>query len=364
MKPALSYNECVDAICATLEDGFVPLVIGAPGIGKTAMQKLLAERLNLKPVSLIAREYEPHEISGVLEVSGGKLNRHVIGQARTIASEPCVVLFDEMTACPAPVFANLARVLHERVFGDMPVHEKTVFWAAANPQSQSLDAHDMPLPLINRLRILHLQPTHEDVQEYFSSIGDEDSKLRAVGVEFASILDARPELLELIPDSAETLQQNNENWASPRSWERAVRTLARATPLPPKLLRAALVGDLGQAAAETFLAIREIYKRLPTIDEICVSPSTAKLPSNFTEGVGVLGLLGRVAQNDVCAAWIYCSRIDEKTCDGGRELRAALVCSLLRVCPLPAQNDSPLFEDAKKARVLLVAKRQAAKGAI
>ena len=364
MKPTLSYSECVDAICATLEDGFVPLVIGAPGIGKTAMQKLLAERLNLKPVSLIAREYEPHEISGVLEVSGGKLNRHVIGQARIIATEACVVLFDELTACPTPVFANMARVLHERVFGDMPVHEKTVFWAAANPQSQSLDAHDMPLPLINRLRILHLQPTHSDVQAYFSSIGEEGSTLRAVGLEFSSILDARPELLELEPQAAETLQQNNENWASPRAWERAVRTLARAAPLPPKLLRASLVGDLGQAAAEGFLAVREIYKRLPSLDEIVHNPNNARLPASFLEGVGVPGLLGNIAQRDVCAAWTYCARVNEKTFDGGRETRAALVNALQRLAPLPAKSDSPFLEDAKKARVLMVSKRQAAKGAI
>lgn len=363
-NPVLSYNEAFSAIISTIEDGFVPLLIGPPGVGKTAMHALLAKELGLFPVSMIAREYEPHEISGVMDVRDGKLARHIVGPARIMAERPCLAMFDELTACPTPVFANMARVLHERCFGDVPVHPKTVFMAAANPQSQSLDANDMPLPLINRLRIFHILPTLAEIQTYFSSLGDPNSRLRAVGVELASIMDAKPELLELEPKEPERIQGENQNWGSPRSWERVARTLARETPVKGKILKAMLYGDLGPAAAESYLAIREIYGKLPSVEEITRAPETAALPKDFVEGVGVLGLLGGLAQKDPCAAWVYCNRIDEKAFNGGRETRIALTSALTRVALINKDTKSPFLEQAKRARVAMSTTNQKAKGAV
>lgn len=364
MKTTLNFNETLDAVLATIQDGYVPLVLGPPGVGKTAMHAEVSRRLGLRPVSIIAREYEPHEISGVLEVSDGALNRHVMGAARLAGSEACCVLFDELTACPPAVFANMARVLHERCFGDTQVHPKTVFWAAANPQSQSLDAQDMPLPLINRLRIFHMEPTVREFQAYLETLGDDGSKLRQVALSFSGILEARPELLEFEPPNPEKLQQDNANWGSPRAWERCLRSLARDAKLPAKITRAQVLGDVGPFAGPSFLAIREVFAKLPKVKDIVASPETCPLPADFLEGVGVLGLLPVIAQSDACAAWVYADRINEKTFEGGRECRIALASLLPKVAPVPVDSTSPHLDACKKARVSLIANNQRLKAAV
>lgn len=350
--PVLSYNDTVQAVIETIEDGAVPIIFGPPGVGKTAMHAIIANHFGLRPVSMIAREYEPHEISGVMEARNGELTRHVVGPARLMCGEPCLAMFDEITASPGPVFANMARVLHERTFGDKPVHPKTMFMAAANPQRQSLDANDMPLPLINRVRIFFMRPEVSEIQAYFSKLGAEGSDLRMAGIEFASILDARPGILEIEPPKPEICVQENQNWASPRSWERAVTTLARrGNSTPVKRLEAHLAGDLGPGAAQTYMSIRKIYGKLPSVQEIVGNPEKAKLPEDMLQGVGCLGLIGQISAQDPCSAWVYCDRINEKSFTGGRECRIALSSALSRNANIPADHKSPFMEKARKARV-------------
>lgn len=364
--PVLSYDETVAAVIASLEDGQVPAIEGAPGIGKTALLNAVATALGLEPVQLVAREYEPHELSGVMDVRDGRLTRHLIGPARKAIERPCLVLVDEVTAAPGPVFANMAKVLHERKFGDELVHPQTLFICAFNPQAQSLDANDMPLPLINRLRIFKMRPTVKEVQAYFTRIGEAGSALRMVGEEFANVLDAQPGLLDIEPPHPDQCAQQNINWASPRSWERAVRTLAREQVLPAKVLKACLAGDLGPDKADAFLAIRATYGKLPSISEIIQDPKKAKLPKDFIQGVGVLSLLGAICQQDPCAAWVYCARVDESTFGGGAETRIALASALGRVAGASPEQiaASPHAADFRKARVELGVSTVKARGKV
>lgn len=350
--PVLSYNDTVQAVIETLEDGAVPLIFGPPGVGKTAMGLIIARHFGLELVPMIAREYEAHEISGVMEARDGQLNRHLVGAAKKLIKKGCLGMFDEITASPGPVFANMARVLHERCFGDEKIHKDSLLMAAANPQKQSLDANDMPLPLINRLRIFFMKPEIAEIQNYFSKIGKDGSDLRMAGIEFASILDARPGLLEIEPPKPEICVQENQNWASPRSWERAVTTLAaRGDKTPLKRLEAHLTGDLGPGAAQTYMSIRKIYGKLPSVAEIVANPDKARLPNDMLEGVGCLGLIGQISVKDPCAAWVYCNRVQEKSFTGGRECRIALSSALSRNANIPADHESPFMEKARKARV-------------
>jgi hypothetical protein len=343
------------------------MLMGPPGVGKTAMMAWIAQSLKLKPVQLIAREYESFELSGVIDVNDGVLKRHLIGPAQLVSSEPCLLMLDEATACDGPIFAQVSKIAHERKFGDTPFHPQSLVMMAANPQNQSLSANDMPLPLINRLRIFFMEPTIKEIQGFFrTQLGEPDSDLRNAGEVFAACLDAKPDLVQVQPPKPEDCASENMNWASPRSWERALRTYARAQPLKPKLLKASMIGDLGPFVADAFLAIIATFGKLPSISEIVADPKRAKLPKDFLQGVGVLSLLPSICRVDPCAAWVYCARIDEATFQGGAETKIALSSALMRVAGASDEqiNASEHGEDMRKARVTLGVATTKARGKV
>ncbi len=364
----LNFQETIAAVTAALQDGAIPIIMGSPGVGKTAMMNMIAAALDLEPVQLIAREYEPYELSGVINVEGGVLSRHLIGPALAMCERPCLGMFDELTAASTPTFAQCAKILHERRFGDRMAHPKTLMMGAANPQNQSLDANDLPMPLINRLRIIQMEPRLDEVQAFFANLGEPGTRLRMAGQSIAAVWDAQPQLLQIRPDPAQVQNcpKDNQNWASPRSWERAARTLAREQELPMRILKASLEGDLGPNIADQFLAIRNTLGNLPSIREICTTPAKARLPKDFLTGVGLLSMLSALCAEDPCAAWIYCNRVSEKTTKGGDDIRIALASALGRCGAMTEKqlSDSEFEDDARQARIALGASQNKARGKV
>jgi hypothetical protein len=58
-----------------------------------------------------------------------------------------------------------------------------------------------------------------------------------------------------------------------------------------------------------FLGIRKLRQHLPSVDEILKDPVNARVPAERDRQIAAIGLLSRVADRDMWAAWIYVTRL-------------------------------------------------------
>jgi hypothetical protein len=226
--------------------------------------------------------------------------------------EPCLLFLDEVSTAPPPVQAAFLRILHDRVVGDTPLHPGTRIVAACNPPEMSPNGFELTAPFVGRFAIWDFEPTLDEVRKFFAALGNEtdDERLSTVALEWVATSEAEPRLIQIQPPAAAL--QTGAKWASPRDVERALR-LEAALPadVSPDIQWAAWAGCVGEDAAQTYLAIRKLRGKLPTVSEVASDPLTALVPEHQYQ-IGALGLLANVATRDLWAAWAYAARLDEE----------------------------------------------------
>ena len=113
----------------------VPVLLwGAPGTGKTATIRAMAEQMGWPCETVIASIREPSDFAGLPIVVGDGVRFAPPGWARRLAETGHGLLFlDELSTAPPAVQAALLRVVLERVVGDLALPDEVSVVAAANP---------------------------------------------------------------------------------------------------------------------------------------------------------------------------------------------------------------------------------------
>jgi hypothetical protein len=200
--------------------------------------------------------------------------------------------------------------VYERWAGDKKLHPGTRIIAASNPPDQAAGGWELSMPLLGRLTQIKVMPTVGEVQDYLFNLGEHDSPERAMAVDLAATLFMSPDLIQFDPP-----QQANVGlpWASPRSWERAIKVCSAALKDnihdQGDVFHALMAGNVGEDQAMAYLAIRKVRDSLPSMEQIKKDPTDAKLPVNVDAGVAALGVIAQVAISHPNAAWAYASRL-------------------------------------------------------
>lgn len=131
--------------------------------------------------------------------------------------------------------------------------------------------------------------------------------------EIIAFLRFKPDLLH----AADTTADANA-WPTPRSWEMASNVLCGIA----RRQRAALFsgtsefeaqlldGTVGGAAASEFVAFLRLFRQLPSIDEILLSPATALVPTEPSAQIAIATALGRVlTDNSIGRGLTYLDRM-------------------------------------------------------
>jgi hypothetical protein len=131
--------------------------------------------------------------------------------------------------------------------------------------------------------------------------------------------------------------------------EFVAEALLSGEPDTSPVFMAGLAGNVGDQPAAAYMAIRKIRHQLPGVREIIASPDTAKIPANINVGIAVLGIIGQVAAEDPCPAWVYSNRIQD------REIRVAALNVLGRPdFGIKKHKSSKWYADADKAQTELL----------
>ncbi|MFJ6795282.1 AAA family ATPase [Streptomyces sp. NPDC091268] len=303
------------------------LLWGEPGIGKTAALTQLAASLDLPLTTVIASVHEPSDFSG-LPVIGDDPAVQGVPMAppdwavRLVRAGRGLLFLDELSTAPPAVQAALLRLVLERRIGSLHLPPAVRIVAAANPRSSAADGWELSPPLANRFVHLQWVHDHEVVVRGLGGIWPratlprlDPAKLteavaharRAV----CGLLAARPKLVHQLPTSE---SRRGGPWASPRSWEMALRLIAFATAAGSAhdVLSLLVRGTVGDGPGLELLASMDRMD-LPDPEVLLADPDGVELPERgdlrhvVLDGV-VAAVRARPDKDRWDAAWAVLAR--------------------------------------------------------
>ncbi|MFF3600363.1 AAA family ATPase [Kitasatospora indigofera] len=268
------------------------LLLGEPGIGKTAALNHLATALDLPLTTVIASVHEPADFSGLPVIGEDPAGQGIAlappdWAVRLVRAGRGLLFLDELSTAPPAVQAALLRLVLERRIGSLRLPPGVRIVAAANPASSAADGWELSPPLANRF--VHLRWTH-DHEVVVRGLGgtwpratlprlDPERLPAAVGLArraVCTLLAARPALVHRLPSGE---ARRGGPWPSPRSWEMALCLIAFATAAGSSrdVLSLLVRGTVGDGPGLELLAGLNRMD-LPDPELLLADPSGAELP--------------------------------------------------------------------------------------
>jgi hypothetical protein len=322
----------------------VPVLLwGAPGTGKTATIRAMAEKMDWPCETVIASIREPSDFAGLPIVVDDGVRFAPPGWARRLAEAGRGLLFlDELSTAPPAVQAALLRVVLERVVGDLALPAEVSVVAAANPPEQAADGWDLSAPLANRLCHLTWEIDPRAVADGLAGgwsapvVPDLPERWEAgLGLArglVAAFLHARPALACAPPGDAVSAGRG---WPSPRTWDMTARLVAAGDAAGAgEEARSALVrGSVGEGAGVEFLAwLAEMD--LPDPEAVLADPASFVLPKRGDRAYAALAAVAAVVAADPTPQrWVAGWQVLGRAASGAPDVAAVAARTLAKCRP-------------------------------
>lgn len=301
-----------EKVIASFQRRRVPVLIGQPGIGKTAFAVDLATRVGGKATVICFSHKDPVDVHGLpvlskepVDVGGVPMMRVEMAPpdwaTDAINSDaPTVLVFDELSCVPPGTAAPVLSILADRVVGQLALDPtKVLMMACMNEAKDAAGGWELTPPMANRLT--HLQYKVDPLQwaEQFptywgrspelgfrpSGYSDEQWQERRSQLS-AAWATARTEVAAYIRSKIDALNRMPKDrteaggaWASCRSWDFVSRTraLRLLNELSDRDHEELIAGDIGSHAAAEFGSWRSTVG-LVDVGALFANPNSFSLP--------------------------------------------------------------------------------------
>ncbi len=285
MKPA-------QAILAlqTLIDIQQPVFIwGAPGIGKSQIVAQVAKNKGYKLIDIRAVLLDPVDLRGLPHITADKQAAWCAPSflPREDNTEKGIIFLDELNAAPPLVQAACYQLVLDRKIGEYALPDGWTVVAAGNGEKDRAVTHKMPTALANRMVHIDMQTSPEDWILWAQDAG--------IRKEVIAFLRFRPKLLHDFDP-----QKSAKAFASPRSWAFVSQILEAG--VDASIEYELLQGTIGMAAATEFTGFLQVWRHLPTLEDITSKPQECTVPSEpatlyaLCESLGSKVNMGNIAQ--------------------------------------------------------------------
>lgn len=276
----------------------VPCALGAPGVGKTAIGKYVANLLGREHVPYYLQSAQPEELNGIPMPGTVVIDGVKHECIRTVYTEQylramhgnCLVVLDELN------HANEEKqsAVQETWLNNPPGNALVI--AFANPKDVSSHGHSFTSPVVNRMWVGEWEHDQDAWFEGAANGGnfpDPDVPVLPEGWEllgqkwlaFSTQFGRQPGCdVYFDPDKSQptTPEEMGKPYPSPRSWENAMMNLgaAEAVGADMDVCRKLLLGFLGKAATCAFLDYVDRHG-FPSTAELYEEPHRLKMPPRF-----------------------------------------------------------------------------------
>jgi hypothetical protein len=296
---ALDINETADLIAATGHNRTI-IVQGEMGWGKSALLNIIGAMPQFANYTSIYIDCTTKTDSGdffmvkysdhgqtFLTVPHEELGLHLDG--------PVILMFDEIGKMPRSAFNAVLRVLYERKYGNMQLHEESIVIATTNLAAEGI-GDLLPPHGRNRCTVVTMKKSDQLGWLGWSIAAEVHHTVQAWAKDtpqlFYSFMDFEsPELTEReaphIYDPRAAAKPVA--FVTGRSLEGASdimhdrdAVLAAGGVFTDNMLRAALAGTIGPRAAADLMAYDTLMREVPTKDEIINDPMGARIPDKVS----------------------------------------------------------------------------------
>lgn len=260
---------------------------GSFGVGKSDMIRGIAKELELDLIDLRLSQLDSADLRGIPHADG-KFTNWLTPKFLPQDPESRGILFlDEINSAAQATQAAAYQLVLDRRLGDYELPAGWTIVAAGNRMRDRAIVNQMSTALKNRFVHLDYEVHFDDWIEWAQKNGIDETII--------GFLRFRPALLNE-PDSPDCNLKDRNSFATPRSWEFFSRLLATK---PDAEMRRVLAGSaIGEGNAAEYITYCEVYKDLPTYEEIQKNPAEAKLPKTAAANFAVVTMLGRRCTND------------------------------------------------------------------
>lgn len=274
----MNFRDALFTVEMVLESGYVPLLVGESGIGKTALVKRFSREQGAHLVIVDANLLKEGEIGGLptteeyeINIQGQAIRRKKTVYAihaklleidRVLVEEPhrkVVFFIDEINRCEHAVQQELMNIILNREINDYKLLKNVQVVAAMNP-SNKYDHYAG-----TDYQVVDMDPAQEDRFVWIDLDSDPRSWIDWGVAREGKLLGGRPvpnihpEVLEFISSFPEYLHMPNSQESiksTPRSWERIsdayVLYQERQPYYPGHIFFNVIQGNVGQAIAHDF----------------------------------------------------------------------------------------------------------------
>jgi MoxR-like ATPase len=230
------------------------MVLGAPGIGKTALVGQFAQMVGLPCVSLLGSQLAPEDLLGVPQLLPDGRSRFC-PPTLIARDEPYVLFLDELNASTPEVQKAFYSLIHERRVGEYVLPAGSVVIGAGNRAQDNALVKPMSSALINRMVHVHLKFSTREWLDWAYG-----ANIHPLVLEY---IQTRPDHLWSQPPKHE------EPFSTPRSWHMLSDALhSYGHRLTDGLLEALAYGTLSPHHAGQFKAFVRVVRNRYAVDRI------------------------------------------------------------------------------------------------
>lgn len=248
----MSITVAEQTLLASMKARMPVVLVGPPGVGKSAKLYELGERMGYEVITIIGSQLDPTDIVGLpkAETVGESEDGEPIHgtvylspwwQVRILLKRKVILFLDEMSNTSAAVRASMLAMLQSREFPNgQKMPRETIIVGAMNPAEQAADGYDLDYPTTNRINFIVWSPSIEEwkggmLNAWGKTVSPEELVWRQKIVGFIS---DSPSDLQKLPSAVSTPESFGVNprdasemevlryaWPSRRSWDNLSRTL-------------------------------------------------------------------------------------------------------------------------------------------
>jgi hypothetical protein len=289
----ISSTQMVDALDSVLLSKLTPMLVGSPGIGKSDIVKLVAKKHNLKLIDVRLAQSDPTDLNGfpTLQSDGQRMDyapptTFPLEKLDSIPEghEGWLLFLDEINAAPPSIQAAAYKLVLDRQIGAHNLHKRVAIVCAGNKATDKAIVNRLSTAMQSRMIHLNLMVDPEAWLEWANTC-DIDHRV-------ISFIKFRPELLHKFNPS-----HADDTFASPRTWEFLSKIIKDKVKFS-KTDHAVLTGTVGEGPATEFRAFCEVYKDLPTIEDMIENPTTVSIPNEPGHQYAMTTLISHHSNDD------------------------------------------------------------------
>lgn len=307
---ALRPSQLVELLTESARAKDPVMVVGEPGVGKTQLMHAAIRQLNAagtKAMMIIghAATEDPTVPAGLPFMSKDGTHAQFMPfgnmyRALTEASKYDVIVYflDDFGQASATVQSAYMQLILGGELNGTKLPANVVFMIATNDRKHRANVTGILEPVKSRCTtIVYLKPDLDEwCQWAYSTNG-------LIPADMIAFLRLRSDLFSKFEPTADL-----KNSPNPRTWENAARVVNKN--MSKETTFASLVGAVGDEAAVTYSAFREMMQHIPNIDAILMTPDSAAIPERPEILYTVAASLAmRATQKNFSRIATYCERL-------------------------------------------------------